>query len=323
MPRSVPPSELPEADYLAVEAMVKETPLGRWFLEEHARRSAGDEGARAVDALSKLSEIGGGADADRLNEVLDLIAEARRDPANTRSAKSASAGIGAIRQVIDKIREVAFELREAGRLDIYASALELYCSDMLGAADAQEGSVRRVGELSRLLGEVERSIAEITGREIEEQIEEWEPVALLGSPTRALPAPVAKAVADAEEARRIGPTATLIGPDETDPPEASLREDKPSPMAPSQKPMQSSPPPVQPAAAEKESKPQDRVASETIAANRSEAGGPNAMNEQANTEPREPALFQPTKNEKSTESGESASAKLVRDARALFFVNPS
>jgi hypothetical protein len=323
MSRSVPPSELPEADYLAVEEMVKETPLGRWFLEEHARRSAGGEGASAVDALSRLSELGGGADTERLNEILDLIAEARHDPANARSAKSAASGIGAIRQVIDKIREVAFELREAGRLDIYASALELYCSDMLGAADAQEGSVRRVADLSRLLGKVEKSIADITGREIEEQIEEWEPAGLLESPNRALPAPVAKAVADAEEARRNGPMATLIGRDEIDPPEATVPE-QPSPLAATSVPAPAEPTQPEPVAeAPVETKAENRVASETNAAKRGDVGGPSAMNEEAIAEPREPAPFQPTKTASEKEPGESASAKLVRDARALFFVNPT
>ena len=322
MSRSVPPSELPEADYLAVEEMVKETPLGRWFLEEHARRAAGGEGASAVDALSRLSELGGGADTERLNEILDLIAEARQDPANARSAKSAASGIGAIRQVIDKIREVAFELREAGRLDIYASALELYCSDMLGAADAQEDSVRRVADLSRLLGKVEKSIADMTGREIEEQIEEWEPAGLLESPNRALPAPVAKAVADAEEARRNGPIATLIGPDELDPPEAAVPEQSPVAAMSTPAPADTThPAPV--AEAPAETRIEDRVASETSAAVRGDVGGPSAMNEEAVAEPREPAPFQPTKTEPEKEAGESASAKLVRDARALFFVNPT
>jgi hypothetical protein len=50
------------------------------------------------------------------------------------------------------------------------------------------------------------------------------------------------------------------------------------------------------------------------------------MNEATPTTPREPALFQPTKpptTPSNATPSESASSKLVKEARALFFVNPT
>jgi hypothetical protein len=174
---------LPEGDYFAVEAAVKETPLGRWFLEEYARRNRTDEAASALDALSKLSELpGGGADNDRLNKILDLVIEARRLPASTRPGKTAEAALTSIRAHVDKIREVAYELRETGRMDIYAGALELYCTDLLTASDAQEAAVGRLDDLSNLLSTIESTIGEMVGREPGEEPTSPEPAAETPNP---------------------------------------------------------------------------------------------------------------------------------------------
>jgi hypothetical protein len=310
MSRSVPPSELPEGDYFAVEAMVRETPLGRWFLEEHARRHSASDGASAVDALSKLSELSAGPIAERLNEILDRIAEARGGPANSRSARSADAGIAAIRQVVDKVREVAFELREAGRLDIYASALELYCTDMLSATDVQEGAVHRVSDLAGLLASVEKTIAEIVGRELPPEpvvepppVMEEAPSPASTSPQQTMAKLVQRSEADPVEAAVAGPVKTKVVPNRGTE-SAALAQAKPAGPVEA-KPVSRAPVPPPPPG---------------------RPGEPSAMNEATPTTPREPALFQPTKpptTPSNATPSESASSKLVKEARALFFVNPT
>jgi len=300
MSRSVPPSELPEGDYFAVEAMVKETPLGRWFLEEHAKRHAAGDAGVAVDALSKLSELSGaGVNSERLNEILDLIAEARRDPSNDRSARSAEAGTAAIRKVVEKIREVAFELREAGKLDIYASALELYCTDMLGATDAQEGAVRRVGDLAGVLATVESTIAGMVGRELpDEPIAPMSRQAVPVAPQREIRAELVPASEkDAIESAVVEPPMTKTEPNRVTAETKPLAETKPAAPAGAEAPKSApvAPPP------------------RTI-------GEPNAMN-QAAPAPREPAPFEPTKT--ATDSTAKSASALVKEARALFFVNPN
>jgi hypothetical protein len=308
MSRSVPPSELPEGDYYAVEAMVRETPLGRWFLEEHARRHGADEGASAVDALSKLSELSAGPIAERLNEILDRIAEARGEPANSRSARSADAGIAAIRHVVDKVREVAFELREAGKLDIYAGALELYCTDMLSATDVQEGAVHRVGDLSGLLATVEKTIAEMVGRELppEPKVE---------------PPPAMKEAARPAPPRVQETMAKLVQRSEADPVEAAVVEPVKTKAVPNRE-TESAPLAQAKPAGQVEAKPVDRA---PVPPPPGKPGVPSAMNESTQTTPREPAPFKPTQpsTASSGTSSESASSKLVKEARALFFVNPS
>ena len=321
MSRSVPPSELPKGDYSAVEAMVKEMPLGRWFLDEHAKRHTSDAGGSAVEALSKLSEFSSaGADTERLEEVLDLIAGARGDPANDRSARSAETGIAAIRQVIEKIREVAFELREASKLDIYASALEFYCTDMLGATDAQENAIHRVGDLSAFLHQIERSIAETTGREVPEEAQDEASAPALREPVAHVTAELIKddaKVADekpAQTATQIPteepdadlPTATDLLTDETR--AASEGTETASPTGPTVADLNKAPPPE---------------TAEVTSDDGDENGERNAMNE-ADTASHEPAPFEPSKTPRATNGAAgSASSKLVKEARALFFVNPN
>ncbi len=304
MSRSVPPSELPEGDYYAVEAMVRETPLGRWFLEEHSRRHRADDGASAVEALSKLSELSAGPIAERLNEILDRIAEARGEPANSRSARSADAGIAAIRHVVDKVREVAFELREAGKLDIYASALELYCTDMLSATDVQEGAVHRVGDLTSLLATVEKTIAAMVGRELppEPQVEPPSATKAAGSPQAAMAKLVQSSETDPVEAAIAEPVKTRA---------VTYRETESAPLAQAKR------------AGLVAAKPVDRAPVPPPPPGK--PGESSAMNEATPTAPREPAPFQPTQPPKTSDStsSESASSKLVKEARALFFVNPS
>ena len=57
MPVVRPPQGLDVTDYEDIEAAVMETARGRWFLDEHARRTRAAETARMSEALGALAEI--------------------------------------------------------------------------------------------------------------------------------------------------------------------------------------------------------------------------------------------------------------------------
>ena len=57
MPTLPPPPGLEPDDYEAIEAAVLETPRGRWFLAEFARRIREQESGRLLDAVGKLERV--------------------------------------------------------------------------------------------------------------------------------------------------------------------------------------------------------------------------------------------------------------------------
>ncbi len=155
-----------------------ETARGRWFLSEYAKRNRSADTASILEALTKLEELAepledAPSPAD-LRGVLKLLSEARLAPwqgvadrsgrpAHQRPQRAGESAVSAVRRAADKIREVAFELRETARLEIYANALELYCTDLTSAAVLEENAVRRLAELSRLLAVLESRLSVLVG----------------------------------------------------------------------------------------------------------------------------------------------------------------
>lgn len=57
MPTIPPPPGLTPDDFETIEAAVLETPRGRWFLAEFARRIREQESSRLLDAVGKLERV--------------------------------------------------------------------------------------------------------------------------------------------------------------------------------------------------------------------------------------------------------------------------
>jgi hypothetical protein len=178
MSRSVPPSRSPDDDYQAIEAAVMETARGRWFLSEYAKRNRAADTASILEALTKLEELAepleDAPDPGQLRGIIEMLADARtapwqgnRDgtgqPGHQRPQQAAESAVSAVRRTADKIREVAFELRETAQLEIYANALDLYCADLTSAALLEETAIRRLSELAVLAATIESQLSKLLG----------------------------------------------------------------------------------------------------------------------------------------------------------------
>ncbi len=163
---------LDEGDYRAIESAVMETDRGRWFLAEYTRRNRAADTASILEALTKLEQIAeplekatGDPGQDSIRRILaDARAatwqggDSRNRPPHQRPEQAAVGSIAAARRTGEKIREVAYELREAGGSDMYADALDLYCHDLASAMDLQEDATRRLAELAALLVSIEATL---------------------------------------------------------------------------------------------------------------------------------------------------------------------
>ena len=168
---AVPRNRLTDDDYRAIEAAVVETERGRWFLAEHADRNRSTDATSILDALTKLERTPPptGVTPEGVDNVLTILTQLKPPgrpgvpdgelrPAHERPQQTAHSAAIAARKTVEKIREVAYELREAGRNDIFADALDLYCQDLVGAADLQEDAVSRLADLAAILVTIENRL---------------------------------------------------------------------------------------------------------------------------------------------------------------------
>lgn len=178
MSRNASPPRLPETDYATIETAVMETARGRWFLTEYARRNRAADTESVLKAIARLEEMAGlldsptpaGSAMEPILKAIDElrgapwqgVADADGRPLHERPAQAWRSANIALRSTAEKIREVAFELRETGKFDIYADALELYCTDLIGAASLQETASNRLIDVASLLAEIEALVAEPT-----------------------------------------------------------------------------------------------------------------------------------------------------------------
>lgn len=229
MDSGVSPGSFPESDYAAIEAAVRETERGRWFLTEHARRCQGSETATVLEAVERLERTVASREAtpdsfilqelDALRRMLAMIrggnGDASGQPAHQPAAQSASSANSAIRRATEKISEVAYELREAARMDIYANSLDLYCSDLNAAAGTQEAATSQLVSLASLIGSIEDCLARlVNGPQASDVIVDTmapAPVAAEAAtqpatPASPEPAPAVVPVAETEPAPDVQPT---------------------------------------------------------------------------------------------------------------------
>jgi chemotaxis protein CheZ len=149
----LPPASQPitETDYEAIEAAVKETARGRWFLEEFAQRNRNADTRLVLDAIQRLQRSVLGSDAAaapapqipevraELNEI-ERTAEATRsllleiDAAHQRdgdlgaelgSIVTASAeAVSAVLSDADRISEISTTMRAQGAADYICDQLD-------------------------------------------------------------------------------------------------------------------------------------------------------------------------------------------------------
>lgn len=175
MSSNAPTAPVSESDYEAIEEAVMETARGRWFLSEYARRNRAADTASVLEALSRLEDMTGPLkgtleNSDLVDSVLAMIGAARatlwqgvadRDNSalQLRPSQASKGATAAVRSTAEKIREVAFELRETARVGIYANALDLYCDDLTNAALLQESATNRLAEISALVMAIETQLS--------------------------------------------------------------------------------------------------------------------------------------------------------------------
>jgi len=73
---SVLPQGVQEGDFERIEAAVRETERGRWFLDEFARRVRAAEGARVASALDRLearAALGQAAEDETRNHIQRVV----------------------------------------------------------------------------------------------------------------------------------------------------------------------------------------------------------------------------------------------------------
>jgi hypothetical protein len=175
MSSNAPAARVSEADYDAIEEAVMETARGRWFLSEYARRNRAADTVSVLEALGRLEEMTGPLEgtfknSDLVDPILTMIDDARATPwqgvidrdnraLQLRPSQASKGATAAVRSSAEKIREVAFELRETAKLEIYANALNLYCVDLANAALLQESATSRLAELSGLVMAIETQLS--------------------------------------------------------------------------------------------------------------------------------------------------------------------
>ena len=125
-------SELAPANFEALEGAVRETPRGRWFLEEYARRLRSMESERVFQSLEKLSSIitekNATSHLDVLRRELEAmaagIAQTRREIASIKPDKPQAPGSD---RIVAATEELDFVVRstEAATAEILTTAERL------------------------------------------------------------------------------------------------------------------------------------------------------------------------------------------------------
>ncbi|MBN8955516.1 MAG: hypothetical protein J0H17_02810 [Rhizobiales bacterium] len=185
MPRPSP--EPFSGDYESIAAAVQETPRGRWFLAEYARRNRQADTQMLLDAIRRLesamfsqgqvpagSNVGTGLAgiADRIANIRKEIATAelggglhqRNEGADaldcvTLAAESATSDILAS---AERVQETAWTLREQGVAPAICDFLDAQATDIYAACSLQDFSSQQTRRIIDLLRHLEGRISAMT-----------------------------------------------------------------------------------------------------------------------------------------------------------------
>jgi chemotaxis regulatin CheY-phosphate phosphatase CheZ len=173
-------------DYVAIEDAVMETPRGRWFLAEFARRNRAADTNLLLDAIARLESAmpqgaapAGDAAGMRtaITEMAEEIAAAKREIASIgRDAgeggdiADATAELDAVVEATESatseilaaaeaVQEMAWTLREQGVADIHCDALDIRATEIYMACSFQDITGQRSRKVVRLLQKLDERIS--------------------------------------------------------------------------------------------------------------------------------------------------------------------
>jgi chemotaxis protein CheZ len=171
-------------DYAALEAILRDTPLGRWFLAEYMRRNRAPETQLLLDAIARLEaavlkpqrQTGFATVLAELVEMSEAIARTRREIAELRPPqqfdKTLSDATEELDQIVEAtekatseilsaaedIQEVAWTLREKEIAPEFWDRLDQRAIDIYAACSFQDITGQRTGKVVRALHLIEQRI---------------------------------------------------------------------------------------------------------------------------------------------------------------------
>ena len=182
---SPPPSPIRREDYEVIEAAVKETARGRWFLEEYARRHRVADTTILLDAIGRLEKL---MRRDRsipdfnriridLADMAAAIERTKREIAHLgqngenggRIAEATEELDAIVRQTekatseilesAERIQELAWGLRESGADDATCDRLDMSATEIYMACSFQDLTGQRTQKVVQVLQYLENRIA--------------------------------------------------------------------------------------------------------------------------------------------------------------------
>jgi chemotaxis protein CheZ len=171
-------------EYAALEATLRGTPLGRWFLAEYARRNRTPETQLLLDAIARLEaavlkpQRQGGLTSvlAELMEMSEAIARTRREIAQIRPPHQSDKHLTSASEELDQIveatekatseilsaaedvQELAWTLRESGIAVELCDRLHQRAIDIYTACSFQDITGQRTGKVVRALRLLEQRI---------------------------------------------------------------------------------------------------------------------------------------------------------------------
>lgn len=187
-------------DFAAIQAAVLETPRGRWFLGEFARRNRIAETDVLLQAIRRLEHSAPGTEGaaqanpagSHFASAADALTRAKANLAEIGAAKTASSDI---LRATERLQELAWELRETGASPEVCDELDRAAARICTACAFQELMAERIGAAIEALRVVDNGLTTLANG-------------------TAAPVDDAKSLAETEElaAPCSAPTATAIEP---------------------------------------------------------------------------------------------------------------
>jgi chemotaxis protein CheZ len=183
-PKPPSPKQGLAQDYAAIEATLRDSPLGRWFLAEYARRNRTAETQLLLDAIARLEaavlkpqrQAGLATVLSELVQMSEAIARTRREIAQIRPphqfdkqltgateeldhiVEATEKATSEILSAAEDIQEVAWTLREKGVEVELCDRIDQRAIDVYTACSFQDITGQRTGKVVRALHLIEQRI---------------------------------------------------------------------------------------------------------------------------------------------------------------------
>ncbi|PKQ09925.1 MAG: hypothetical protein CVT73_00050 [Alphaproteobacteria bacterium HGW-Alphaproteobacteria-12] len=172
-------------EYDAIERAVLETPRGRWFLEEYARRHKAADTDEVIGAIERLTDLtretaAGVRFGFLYHEMLEMhraITEAKaamaavkpgdnphRDAAHqdlAAIAQAAERAAGDIVTAAERLQEIAETLRASGADGDMCDEIETHATGIFMASAYQDMTGQRIGTIAAVLSALEARVSHI------------------------------------------------------------------------------------------------------------------------------------------------------------------